>query len=184
MKKRSFMTQTEVDALLAATKSGRYPERDYCLFLMGFLHGFRVSELRQLSLDDIDMKQKVIYVKRLKSGLSTVQPLIPEEYDALIMWLSKRKKIASDDNKWVFLSQKNQPLSRSQIFRLIEKYGQDAKLSIKVHPHMLRHACGYALADLGRDTRLIQDYLGHRNIAHTVIYTASNEKRFNGIWDY
>lgn len=177
------MTQTEVESLLQAAQEGKYPERDYYLFLMGFLHGFRVSELRLLSLDDIDIKQKTIYVKRLKSGLSTVQPLVPEEYNALVKWLKIREQIASEENKWVFLSQKNQPLSRSQIFRLITKYGQEANLTIKIHPHMLRHACGYALADLGRDTRLIQDYLGHRNIAHTVLYTASNEKRFNGIWD-
>ncbi|OTA14182.1 FotT [Xenorhabdus beddingii] len=48
---------------------------------------------------------------------------------------------------------------------------------------MLRHACGYALADNGVDTRLIQDYLGHRNIRHTVRYTASNAGRFETIWD-
>ncbi|MCM4604482.1 tyrosine-type recombinase/integrase, partial [Escherichia coli] len=51
-----------------------------------------------------------------------------------------------------------------------------------VHPHMLRHACGFALADNGVDTRLLQDYLGHRNIQHTVRYTASNAARFKGVW--
>ncbi|HFV9295705.1 TPA: tyrosine-type recombinase/integrase, partial [Serratia fonticola] len=54
-------------------------------------------------------------------------------------------------------------------------------LNVSVHPHMLRHSCGYALADDGIDTRLIQDYLGHRNIQNTVIYTASNAKRFRSI---
>ncbi|WP_279616106.1 tyrosine-type recombinase/integrase [Kosakonia oryziphila] len=47
---------------------------------------------------------------------------------------------------------------------------------------MLRHACGYALAELGNDTRLIQDYLGHRNIQHTVLYTAANSARFKNAW--
>ncbi|MFZ5179114.1 tyrosine-type recombinase/integrase, partial [Enterobacter kobei] len=57
-----------------------------------------------------------------------------------------------------------------------------AGLSLCSHPHMLRHACGFALADRGVDTRLIQDYLGHRNIRHTVRYTASNAERFEGVW--
>ncbi|ECZ4168724.1 tyrosine-type recombinase/integrase, partial [Salmonella enterica] len=55
-------------------------------------------------------------------------------------------------------------------------------ISVNIHPHMLRHACGYALANQGMDTRLIQDYLGHRNIRHTVLYTASNVERFRKVW--
>ncbi len=58
-----------------------------------------------------------------------------------------------------------------------------AGLPLEIHPHMLRHSCGFALANMGIDTRLIQDYLGHRNIRHTVWYTASNAGRFYGIWD-
>lgn len=183
MKQRKFITRNEVDELLRATKHGRYPERDYCLLLMGFLHGFRVSELGRLIMSDINLVQNVVYVRRLKGGLSTIQPLHPSEVLAIKAWLEKRQSFAGSEEKWLFLSQKHQSLSRSQIFRLIEKYGKLANLSVNVHPHMLRHACGYALADLGRDTRLIQDYLGHRNISHTVIYTASNPKRFNGIWE-
>ncbi len=182
MKQRKFMTPDEIKALLEASKQGRYSERDYCLLLIGFLHGFRVSELAHLTLGDIDLTQNRIYVRRLKGGLSTLQPLHPTEVIAIQRWLDKRRLFAAAEEPWLFLSQKHQPLSRSQIFRLITKYGQLANLSVNVHPHMLRHACGYALADLGRDTRLIQDYLGHRNISHTVIYTASNQKRFHGIW--
>ncbi|EPL3993008.1 tyrosine-type DNA invertase [Providencia stuartii] len=182
MKQRKFLTRKEIDALLQATTQGRYAERDYCLLLMGFFHGFRVSELSRLAMNDVDLTQGVIYVRRLKRGLSTIQPLHPQEIKAIRAWLKKRKLIATAENNWFFLSQKQQALSRSQIFRLMEAYGKRANLTVKVHPHMLRHACGYALADLGRDTRLIQDYLGHRNISHTVIYTASNQKRFTGIW--
>ncbi|WP_272691077.1 tyrosine-type DNA invertase [Providencia sp. PROV116] len=182
MKQRKFITRNEINMLLDATKYGRYPERDYCLLLMGFLHGFRVSELSHLSINDIDLVQKIVYVRRLKGGLSTIQPLYLSELNVIKSWLKKRKKFETPGVSNLFISQKRQGLSRYQIFRLIEKYGRLAKLNIKVHPHMLRHACGYALADLGRDTRLIQDYLGHRNISHTVCYTASNEKRFNKMW--
>jgi len=61
---------------------------------------------------------------------------------------------------------------------MIGRYGELAGLSVDARPHMLRHACGFALADQGADTRLIQDYLGHRNIQHTVRYTATNPARF------
>lgn len=80
------------------------------------------------------------------------------------------------------MSQKGQPLSRWQFYNILSVTGKRAGLPLNPHPHMLRHACGYALADNGVDTRLIQDYLGHRNIRHTVRYTAANSARFEGIW--
>lgn len=180
---RKFLTRFEINAILDEAKKGRYSERDYCMLLMCFIHGFRVSELCRLSLKDIDLNSKVLYVRRLKGGLSTTQPLIPNEYNALNAWLEIRSQWRDADSSLVFLSQKGGGISRQQVYGLIRAYGKKANVSIEAHPHMLRHSCGYALADLGRDTRLIQDYLGHRNISHTVIYTASNAKRFYDIWD-
>ena len=74
-------------------------------------------------------------------------------------------------------------LSRQQAYRIIRDAGIEAGTVTQTHPHMLRHACGYELAERGADTRLIQDYLGHRNIRHTVRYTASNAARFAGLWE-
>ncbi|HCT4903893.1 TPA: tyrosine-type recombinase/integrase, partial [Salmonella enterica] len=85
-------------------------------------------------------------------------------------------------NDWLFISNKGSRLSRQWIYKLGQKYSRVAGLQISFHPHMLRHACGYALADQGLDTRLIQDYLGHKNIHHTVHYTASNAARFSQVW--
>ncbi|MDR0219349.1 MAG: tyrosine-type recombinase/integrase [Enterobacteriaceae bacterium] len=183
MKQRKFLTRCEIDAILAETKQGRHPERDYCMLLMCFIHGFRVSELCNLSLSDLDLNSAIIHVRRLKGGLSTTHPLIPEEIEALQKWLNVRRKWREAGSQWVFLSQKSGAVSRQQVYGLLKRYGKQAEVSVSPHPHMLRHACGYALADLGRDTRLIQDYLGHRNISHTVIYTASNVKRFSNIWE-
>lgn len=73
-------------------------------------------------------------------------------------------------------------LTRQRAWQVIKCLGERAGIEVSLHPHMLRHACGFALADRGVDTRLIQDYLGHRNIRHTVIYTASNVERFRNIW--
>jgi type 1 fimbriae regulatory protein FimB len=81
-----------------------------------------------------------------------------------------------------FVSARRAPLSRKTAWLAIRKYADLAGLALPAHPHMLRHACGFALADQGADTRLIQDYLGHRHIQHTVIYTATNPARFERLW--
>ncbi|PLM58024.1 integrase, partial [Klebsiella michiganensis] len=96
-------------------------------------------------------------------------------------WLVKRTSCLNADLPWLFLSRKGTPLSRQHIHVMMRNYGVQAGIAVPVHPHMLRHACGYALAEEGVDTRLIQDYLGHRNIQHTVLYTASNPARFSSI---
>jgi type 1 fimbriae regulatory protein FimB len=84
--------------------------------------------------------------------------------------------------KTFFVSEQRKPLHRSTVNLLLRKYSAAASLPLLAHPHMLRHACGFALADQGADTRLIQDYLGHRNIQHTVKYTATNPARFEKLW--
>lgn len=161
----------------------RYVKMHYVIIvlLMCFIHGLRVSELRFLRISDIDLNSQCIAIRRLKNGFSTVHPLQPREQVSLQLWLGQRIRCLNADLPWLFLSRKGTPLSRQQIHSIIHRYGVEAGIAVPVHPHMLRHACGYALAEEGVDTRLIQDYLGHRNIQHTVLYTASNPARFNTI---
>jgi integrase len=97
---------------------------------------------------------------RLKSGLSTNHPLRADECRAIRAWLTVREKM-KPETKTLFVSARRGALSRKTAWLAIRQYGEAAKLEIAAHPHMLRHACGFALADQGADTRLIQDYLGH-----------------------
>lgn len=181
---RKHLTRGEVGRLLLQAAAGRAPERDTCLIWMGFIHGCRVSELTGLRLADLDMDDGCLYISRLKNGLSTTHPLETTEKRLLQRWLEKRQSCRNlDDQDWLFLSQKGYRLSRQRIFRMLREYGRRAGLEVEAHPHMLRHACGYALADNGADTRVIQDYLGHRNIQHTVLYTAANAGRFRDLWE-
>ncbi|WP_376707240.1 tyrosine-type DNA invertase [Pantoea ananatis] len=180
--KRKYLTGEEVRSILRVIHDNKDSYRDYCMVSMAFLHGLRVTELVSLKISDYDPLSKKIYIKRLKGGLSTCHPLLPEEERVLNLWLSERKKIEGNHLPWLFLSQKGGRISRQRFYQLIRAYGEKANLPISVHPHMLRHACGYSLAERGNDTRLIQDYLGHRNIRHTVVYTASNSERFVGAW--
>ena len=178
---RKHLTGLEVEKLLAATKDSRNEARDRCLILLMFRHGLRVSEAVGLTLADVDMEGRSLHVARLKRGLSTTQPLRSEELRALKAWLTKRQRM-KPEGKALFISERRTALSRQMAWRMIKDYGEEAGLSLPAHPHMLRHACGFALADQGADTRLIQDYLGHRNIQHTVRYTATNPARFERLW--
>ncbi|EAB2306355.1 tyrosine-type recombinase/integrase [Salmonella enterica] len=185
MSERRFLTQNEISDLLAATLSGANPERNHCLIMMAYVHGLRATELLTLRLSDLDLTGRSLHVFRMKNGFSTRHPLLVREIKAIRRWLRVRKvlmKALKTDEGWLFVSKKGCPLSRQQFYKILSGAGKKATLTVNPHPHMLRHACGYALADNGVDTRLIQDYLGHRNIRHTVRYTAANAARFEGIW--
>lgn len=157
--------------------------RDRCMLLMTYVHGLRVSELTGLRTSDVDLASKTLFIHRLKNGFSTIHPLLESEIPLLKKWLSLRNgRKVNESHPWLFTSNKGSRLSRQWVYSLIKKYGEQADLPVPLHPHTLRHACGYSLADQGMDTRLIQDYLGHRNIRHTVHYTASNAERFSRAW--
>lgn len=123
----------------------------------------------------------MLHVARLKGGLSTTHPLRGDEIRAIKAWLVERAQMKAQGRSF-FLSEQRRPVHRSTVNLLLRKYGGKARLPVAVHSHMLRHACGLSLADQGADTRLIQDYLGHRNIQNTVRNTATNPARFEKLW--
>lgn len=175
---RDYLTPAEMTRLLAAAKSGRHGERDHLMLLLMYRHGLRVSELIVLRRADLDLASGHIWVRRLKRGLATHQPLAGDELGALRRVLSVRQ----DAMPWLFLSERGQPLTRQAVNYLIAAIARRAGLG-PVHPHMLRHSCGHALARAGRNLRLIQDYLGHRDPRHTARYTRTAASRFTGLWD-
>lgn len=181
MSERKHLTALEVEKLLAATRGARNEARDRCLLLLMFRHGLRVSEACGLDLSQVDIESRVLHVARLKKGLSTTHPLRADEVRVIKAWLAERARL-KPEGQALFISERRTPLSRKTAWAAIRKYGELAGLPLPAHPHMLRHACGFALADQGADTRLIQDYLGHRNIQHTVRYTATNPARFEKLW--
>jgi type 1 fimbriae regulatory protein FimB len=182
---REYLAPDEVQKLLDASRRedlSRNPERDYCLLLLMFRHGLRVSEACRLKVTDINLKEKFIHIQRLKNGNATTQPMHNGELGTVNTWLKARTKMQPHSN-FLFISERRQPLSRFTVCALVKKYAEAAGLAeLAVHPHMMRHACGYSLANRGADTRLIQDYLGHKNISHTVRYTKLAPGRFNGLF--
>jgi type 1 fimbriae regulatory protein FimB len=179
---KNFLTEAEVENFLKAGRKGRHNVRNFAMLLLAFRHGLRVSELINMRIPDVDLDTGRVFVRRLKGSLSTSQPLQGDEIRALRAWLRQRINAPCCNSPLVFLSERG-PMTRQAFNYICAEVGKRAGLNIKVHPHMLRHSCGYALANKACDTRLIQDYLGHRNITHTQIYTRTAAVRFEGLWD-
>jgi site-specific recombinase XerD len=178
---RDFLTEAEMQRFLDAARHGRHGVRDYLLLLLTYRHGLRVSEAIDLRLKDFDLGTARLFVRRKKGSFSTHQPLEGDEVRALRAWLREREQRSDARSSYLFLSERG-PMTRQAVNYLVKAIGRRGKLRFHVHPHMLRHSTGYYLANRGYDTRLIQDYLGHKNIAHTVKYTRTAAVRFEGLW--
>ena len=176
-RQREYLTEAEIDKLLAAAGDSRNPVRDGLLILMAFRHALRVSELVDLRWQQIDLDAAAIHIRRAKNGTAGIHGLQGDELRPL---RALRREHPHAD--FVFLSERKAPLSVDGAQKLIERLGVTAELPFPIHAHMLRHAAGYALAARGIDTRTLQAFMGHRSIANTVIYTAVADKRIRNIW--
>ncbi len=178
LRSREYLTPGEVKKVIDhAGKLGRHGQRDATLLTLAYRHGLRVSELVALRWDMVDLKQGQLHVNRLKNGIASVHPLRGPELRAL-------RQVARDypETPYLFVTERKGPLTPDTVRKLIARAGRAAKLGLPIHPHMLRHACGYKLANEGHDTRAIQHYLGHKNIQHTVRYTELSPTRFKDFW--
>lgn len=175
---REYLTEKEVEKLVATAKRvGRHGLRDSTLILVSYRHGLRVSEAVTLRWDMVELDKGRLHVKRMKSGVDSVHPLRAPELRAL-----RKLKREYPDSPYLFVGERGGPITDSSARKIIARAGAQAGINFPVHPHMLRHACGFTLANRGHDTRAIQAYLGHKNIQHTVRYTELSSERFNDFW--
>jgi type 1 fimbriae regulatory protein FimE len=166
------VTNDECKAIRAAAAStGRHGHRDATMIMMAFFHGFRAVEVVNLLWEQVNLQERSLHVVRAKKGSESLHPLSEEQMAAL-------RILKSDRTGYVFVTERHGPLTTSTFGKIVARAGKKAGLPFRVHPHMLRHGCGYYFANKGQDTRAIQGYLGHKNIQHTVRYTALSKDRF------
>jgi integrase len=177
LRTREHLMPGEVEALIEAAKANRHGHRDATMILLAFRHGLRAAELCDLRWDQVDFTSAVLHVRRVKNGTPSTHPLLGDEMRAL-----RRLQRESSASPFIFVSERGSPFTTAGFARMIERAAAGAGLELKVHPHMLRHACGYALANKGHDTRAIQGWLGHRSITSTAVYTALAPNRFKDFW--
>jgi type 1 fimbriae regulatory protein FimB/type 1 fimbriae regulatory protein FimE len=178
LRTREYLTDAEVARLAKAASGNRYRHRDATMISVAYRHGLRASELVDLRWDQVDFETGNLHVRRVKKGSPSTHPIRGEE----IRNLRRLKREQEPQSPFVFTSERGAPFTTAGFARMIERAGEAAKLGFKPHPHMLRHACGFALANKGHDTRALQAYLGHRNIQHTVRYTELAPDRFRDFW--
>lgn len=175
---REFLTPAEVERLVEAAQSvGRHGHRDGTMILIAYRHALRVSELTALRWDQADLAQGLLHVRRRKNGNPSTHPLHGPELRAL-----RRLQRDYPNSPYIFTGERKGPLTNSTVRKMVARAGTVAGLEFPIHPHMLRHAAGYKLANDGQDTRAIQHYLGHKNISHTVRYTDLSPERFKDFW--
>jgi type 1 fimbriae regulatory protein FimB/type 1 fimbriae regulatory protein FimE len=176
LRPREHLTEREVGKLIEAAKSNRHSARDSAIILVCFRHGLRASELCELQWSDIEFESATLHLRRAKGGQTGTHPLLGDELRAL------RALKRDAESPFIFVSERGAPFTVSGLQKMVERAGIAAKMPFKVHPHMLRHATGYALANKGTDTRTLQAYLGHRSIQSTVRYTELAPGRFKNLW--
>jgi integrase len=178
LRTREYLTPAEVEKLIKTAKDGRYGHRDATLILIAFRHGLRASEICDLEWSQVEFGRSAsLHVRRAKNGKPSVHPLRGDEIRAL-----RELRRQFPDSGFVFATERGGPFTTDAVNRLIKRIGERAGFDFNVHVHMLRHGCGYALANAGHDTRAIQDWLGHRSIQHTVRYTELAPTRFKDFW--
>jgi integrase len=175
---REYLTGAEVERLIAAArKSSRYGHRNAGMILLAYRHGLRASEVCDLQWHQVELTAGRLHVRRTKRGMPSVHPIRGDELRAL-----RRLQREQPPSPHVFCSERGGPMTAKSFHTLIARLGERAGMVFPIHPHMLRHGCGYALANAGHDTRSIQAWMGHKNIQHTVRYTELAPDRFKDFW--
>jgi type 1 fimbriae regulatory protein FimB/type 1 fimbriae regulatory protein FimE len=180
LRSREYLTPAEIEKLMKAARDGRWGLRDATLIIVAYRHGLRAKEACELEWSQVEFGRSAsLHVRRAKKGKPAVHPIRGDE---LRMLTALRKEYP--DSGYVFTSERGTPFTPDAINRLVKIIGKRAGLGdqMPVHFHMLRHSCGYKLANDGIDTRAIQDWLGHVSITHTTRYTALSQTRFKDFW--
>jgi integrase len=158
-------------------RAKRFAHRDEAIILLTWRHELRISEALDLKWQSINLTTGHVTVLRRKGSINGRHPMERDEVHLL-----KKLRAEYPKHRYVFNNHHDGPMGYSAMRRVIVRAAELARLPFRISPHVLRHSCGYALANRGVDTRTIQDWMGHANIQNTVGYTRLDASRFEGLW--
>ncbi|WP_442868189.1 tyrosine-type recombinase/integrase [Bradyrhizobium sp. CCBAU 25360] len=139
LRTREHLTEAEVAKIIEAAKTNRWGHRDATMMLVTYRHGLRACEVVDLRWDQVDFPTATLHVRRVKRGTPSTHPIMGDELRSL----RRLQREQSPASPFMFTSERGAPFGTAGFARMVEHAGQAAKLPFKVHPHMLRHACGY-----------------------------------------
>jgi integrase len=163
-----YLTQKEVKSFFAQIQD----KRDKALFAVIYRYGLRASEATLLTPDSINWDDNRIYIRRVKSGVSTERRLYDDVRRAIKAYLRVRQETGT-----ALFTGREGNLKANTVAKLFKKYARQAKLDNKASVHSFRHSCAVHSLEAGLDVREVQDLLGHRNIQNTMIYTQITDKK-------
>jgi type 1 fimbriae regulatory protein FimB/type 1 fimbriae regulatory protein FimE len=164
----------EVKKLRDAAKKGRNGHRNETMIYMAYRHGLRVHELVRFKWDQVLWEEEDVYIQRCKGSESGTHPMDDWEMKAL----RALARAAKAEKGWVFRSERGDKMSENGFYKMLSRAGKAAGLAFDVHPHMLRHGTGFRMNAERCNTRTIQGWLGHKNIANTERYTAMGSSHY------
>ncbi len=180
-----FLTLDEVMVFLAAPKGESILEiRDKSILELFYASGLRLSELVALSIDKLDLEQKIVRVLG-KGNKERMVPIGQKAVDSLKAYTEKRAQLLNGkgDSQAVFLNKSGDRISARAVERLIEKYLKLSGIQKKVTPHVLRHTFATHLLNNGADMRGIQELMGHASLSTTQRYTHVELDKLMEVYD-
>jgi integrase len=139
LRTREYLTEAEVERLMAAARGNRYGQRDATMALVAYRHGLRASELADLRWEQVDFRTASLHVRRVKQGSPSVHPILGDELRAL----RRLQRDQEPKSPFVFTSERGAPFTTAGFARMIERAGTEAKFAFKAHPHMPRWSVRY-----------------------------------------
>jgi integrase len=176
---REYLTPDQMARLITTARKHRHGLRDSLMVMMAYGRALGSKEVVELEWSQVDFTTGMLTVNHAKKGLQQIpHPLKGDELRGL-----PEPRRAHPKARYVFLSERDhQQFTTDGFQKMIVRLGQEAKLGLPIHAHMLSHNAGFKLAQNGRDTWSLQLLMGDKNIVHTTHYTDRNAAKFNGWW--